>query len=269
MKTLSCQTFIHIFRKPHGNFFPLEIVTSGVLTLIGGMRNDIPIDILLLLIHSRRGSLLMHHNPRITVPRCTLPRRSLFHHLIDLFKRQSYTQKQAKRTQAAQVEPQMKNTFAPRIASSWSTMYGVVYEMTKFHSQFAAVERAMPLARIGKGKISPVTAQPVGPQDAAKKKVKIQVLCRWCAWTLTNRYDQRDGESVVDASLLEECGAEIEEVDAGCGKISQYGFLLTIAQTKMRILDCFQMEKEYIRLTQLLNHLHCHSEKANVSGCFL
>ena len=142
----------------------------------------------------------------------------------------------------------------------------VVPTMATTNSQIAI--STAPQIRRGRRPIVSIERIPTGVETTLTVLIS-QVLCRWGALTLTNRYDQRDGESVVDASLLEECGAEIEEVDAGCGKISQYGFLLTIAQTKMKILDCFQMEKEYIRLTQLLNHLHCHSEKANGSGCFL
>ncbi len=43
--------------------------------------------------------------------------------------------------------------------------------MMKFQSQLEAVERAMPFERMESGKISPETAQPVGPQVQAKKKM--------------------------------------------------------------------------------------------------
>ena len=41
--------------------------------------------------------------------------------------------------------------------------------MAKFQSQFEAVERDMALARMLRGKISPVMTQAMGPQVDAKK----------------------------------------------------------------------------------------------------
>ena len=49
-----------------------------------------------------------------------------------------------------------------------STRYGVAYPIAKFHNQFEAVDNDMPLARMERGKISPVTTQATGPQEIAK-----------------------------------------------------------------------------------------------------
>lgn len=54
--------------------------------------------------------------------------------------------------------------------------------MTKLKSQLLAVERAMPFERMVRGKTSPDTAQPVGPQVEAKKKMythtkAMRILC--------------------------------------------------------------------------------------------
>jgi hypothetical protein len=43
--------------------------------------------------------------------------------------------------------------------------------MIVLHSQFDAVDRATPLARIGRGKTSPMTTHAPGPQVLAKKKM--------------------------------------------------------------------------------------------------
>jgi len=42
---------------------------------------------------------------------------------------------------------------------------------TQFQSQLEAVDRATPRARMGRGKISPMTTQAPGPQVLAKKKM--------------------------------------------------------------------------------------------------
>jgi len=47
--------------------------------------------------------------------------------------------------------------------------------MEKFTSQLDAVASPTPRARMGSGKISPMTVQPVGPHVQAKKLIKIQV----------------------------------------------------------------------------------------------
>lgn len=54
--------------------------------------------------------------------------------------------------------------------------------MIKFHSQLEAVESAIPLARMVKGKTSPLTAHPTGPQVEAKKAMKIQVKTMRTMW---------------------------------------------------------------------------------------
>lgn len=43
--------------------------------------------------------------------------------------------------------------------------------MTKFRSQLLAVDRATALARMGSGKISPMTTHTAGPHVEAKKKM--------------------------------------------------------------------------------------------------
>jgi hypothetical protein len=53
-------------------------------------------------------------------------------------------------------------------------MDGVI-EHTQFHSQLDAVDRATPLARMGRGKISPTRTQQAGPQVEANAAMYRQV----------------------------------------------------------------------------------------------
>lgn len=50
---------------------------------------------------------------------------------------------------------------------------------TVFQSQFEAVDNATPRARIGRGKISPMTIQAPGPQVEAKKEMKMAMNAIW------------------------------------------------------------------------------------------
>jgi hypothetical protein len=74
-------------------------------------------------------------------------------------------------TQAVQVEPQAKKTLVLRLPYCPSIIYGVMKQITKFHSQFQAVDIVTPFALIGSGKISPMTAHTAGPQVEAKKNM--------------------------------------------------------------------------------------------------
>jgi len=73
----------------------------------------------------------------------------------------------------------MKKTLDLRFPLSVATMYGVMTVMIVFQSQLEAVERATPLDRIGRGKISPIRTQAPGPQVEAKKKMKMAMNEIW------------------------------------------------------------------------------------------